>query len=151
MSKNRLRMTEEELAALHAKRGSRAPAAVSVPAKQTLQETHQAKGRLKDGEMTKLEREYAAYLDQQKLAGAIKWWAFERIKIKIAKNTHITLDFFVMTDLDELQARDTKANRKAVTDDALAKTKVAAELCPWPFFYVYPRDDGGWDMERIGR
>ncbi|MDQ7981879.1 hypothetical protein QYH69_32165 [Paraburkholderia sp. SARCC-3016] len=144
-------MTEEELAALHAKRGSRAPAAVSVPAKQTLQETHQAKGRLKDGEMTKLEREYAAYLDQQKLAGAIKWWAFERIKIKIAKNTHITLDFFVMTDLDELQARDTKANRKAVTDDALAKTKVAAELCPWPFFYVYPRDDGGWDMERIGR
>jgi hypothetical protein len=144
-------MTEEELAELHAKRGSRAPAAVSVPAKQTLQETHQAKGRLKDGEMTKLERECAAYLDQQKLAGAIKWWAFERIKIKIAKNTHITLDFFVMTDLDELQARDTKANRKAVTDDALAKTKVAAELCPWPFFYVYPRDDGGWDMERIGR
>jgi hypothetical protein len=151
MSKNRLRMTEEELAALHTKRGSLAPARVPVPAKQTLLEVHQAKGRLKDDEMTKLEKRYAAYLDQQKLAGAIKWWAFERIKIKIAKNTHITLDFFVLTDLDELQARDTKAHRQAVTDDALAKTKVAAELCPWRFFYVYPREDGGWDMEQVGR
>jgi hypothetical protein len=151
MPKNRLRMTEEELTAHQAKRGSLAPAAIPVPVKPTLLEVHQAKGRLKDFEMTKLEERYAAYLDQQKLAGAIKWWAFERIKIKVAKNTHITLDFFVMTDLDELQARDTKANRKAVTDDALAKTKVAAELCPWPFFFVYPRDDGGWDMERIGR
>lgn len=151
MSKNRLRMSEEALAAHLAKRGSLAPAAIPVPAKPTLLEIHQAKGRLKDEEMTKLERRYAVYLDQQKLAGAIKWWAFERIKIKIAKNTHITLDFFVLTDLDELQARDTKADRKAVTDDALAKTKVAAELCPWPFFFVYPRDDGGWDMERIGR
>lgn len=151
MSKNSLRMTEEELAALHAKRGTRAPTAIPVPVKQTLHEMHQAKGRLKDDEMTKLERRYAAYLDQQKLAGAIKWWAFELVKLKIAKHTHITIDFFVMTDLDELQARDTKAHREAVTDDALAKTKVAAELCPWRFFFVYPRDDGGWDMEQVGR
>ena len=144
-------MTEEELAAFHAKQGSRAPAATPVPVNQTLIEVHQAKGRLKDGEPTKLERRYMAYLEQQKLAGAIKWWAFELIKIRIAKNTSITMDFFVMTDLDELQARDTKAHRKAVTDDALAKTKVAAELCPWAFFYAFPRADGGWDMERIGR
>jgi hypothetical protein len=151
MSKNRLRMTEEELAALNAKRGRPVAPPAAVPAKQTLLEVHQAKGRLKDDEKTKLERRYAAYLDQQKLAGAIKWWAFELVKLKIAKHTHITIDFFVMTDLDELQARDTKAHREAVTDDALAKTKVAAELCPWPFFFVYPRDDGGWDMEQVGR
>lgn len=151
MSKNRLRMTEEELAALHAKRGSRAPAAIPAPVKPTLKEAYQAKGRMKDGGMNKLETRYAAYLDQQKLAGAIKWWAFELIKIKVAKNTHITIDFFVMTDLDELQSRDTKPAREAVEDDARAKTKVAAELCPWPFFFVYPRDDGGWDMERVGR
>lgn len=151
MTKNRLRMTEDELAAHHAKMGSRAPARIPVPAKQTLAQVHQAKGRMKDGEPTKLERRYMAYLDQQKLAGAIKWWAFELVKLKLAKNTHITIDFFVMTDLDELQARDTKAHREAVMDDALVKTKVAAELCPWPFFFVYPRDDGGWDMERIGR
>jgi hypothetical protein len=151
MYKNRPWMTEEELAAHHAKRGSRAPAAIPVPAKPTLREVHQAKGRLKDDEMTKLERRYAAYLDQQKFAGAIKWWAFERIKIKVAKNTHITLDFFVLTDLDELQARDTKAHRLAVMDDALVKTKMAAELCPWRFFFVYPREDGGWDMEQVGR
>jgi hypothetical protein len=144
-------MTEEELAALNAKRGLPVAPPAATLAKPSLTEMHQAKGRLKDDEMTKLERRYAAYLDQQKLAGAIKWWAFERIKIKIAKNTHITLDFFVLTDLDELQARDTKAHRDAVTDDALAKTKVAAELCPWRFFYVYERDDGGWDMEQVGR
>lgn len=151
MPKNRMRMTEEELAAHHAKRGSLAPARVPAPAKKTLTEVHQALGRLKDDEKTKLEQRYANYLDQQKLAGAIKWWAFELVKIKVAKNTHITIDFFVMTDLDELQARDTKAHRKAVKDDALAKTKMAAELCPWPYFFVYEREDGGWDMERIGR
>jgi hypothetical protein len=144
-------MTEEELAAHNAKLGTRAPAAVALPAKQTLKDTHQAKGRLKDDEKTNLEKRYAAYLDQQVLAGAIKWWRFEFVKLKLAKNTHLTIDFFVMTDLDELQARDTKAHRKAVTDDALAKTKVAAEMSPWPYFFVYERDDGGWDMERIGR
>lgn len=151
MPKNRMRMTEEELAAHHAKRGTPAPAVIPVPAKQTFKEAYQAKGRIKDGAMNKLETRYAAYLDQQKLAGAIKWWAFELVKIKIAKNTHITIDFFVLTDLDELQARDTKPNRMAVADDALAKTKVAAELCPWRYFFVFPRDDGGWDMEQVGR
>lgn len=151
MSKNRLRMTEEELAALHAKRGRLAPPVVTVPAKPTLKEAYQAKGRMKDGGMNKLETRYAAYLEQQKLAGAIKWWAFELVKIKIAKNTHITIDFFVLTDLDELQARDTKPDRMAVADDALAKTKVAAELCPWRYFFVFPRDDGGWDLEQVGR
>jgi hypothetical protein len=146
-----MRMTEEELAAHHAKRGTRAPAAIPVPAKQTLKEVYQAKGRIKDGAMNKLEARYAAYLDQQKLAGAIKWWAFELVKIKIAKNTHITIDFYVLTDLDELQARDTKPDRMAVADDALVKTKVAAELCPWRYFFVFPREDGGWDMEQVGR
>lgn len=144
-------MTEEEFAAHHAKHGSLAPGAALTPPKQTLRDVHQARGRLKDDDMTKLERRYAAYLDQQKLAGAIKWWAFEFVKLKLAKNTHITIDFFVMTDLDELQARDTKAHRKAVEDDALAKTKIAAEMSPWAYFFVYERDDGGWDMERVGR
>jgi hypothetical protein len=151
MSKNRLRMTEEELAALQAKRGIPVAKVPAVKAASTVDETHQAKGRMKDGEPTKLELRYMTYLDQQKLAGAIKWWRYEFVKLKLAKNTHLTIDFFVMTDLDELQARDTKAHRKAVTDDALAKTKIAAEMSPWPFFFVYERDDGGWDMERVGR
>lgn len=144
-------MTEEELAALQARRGGLAVPSVKAPTKQTLHEVHQAKGRLKDGEPTKLEQRYMEHLNRQMLAGAIKWWRFEFLKVHLAKRTHLTIDFYVLTDLNELQAHDTKAHRKAVTDDALAKTKIAAEMSCWPYFYAYEREDGGWDLERIGR
>ena len=112
----------------------------------------QALGRLKDGEMNATEARYAAHLDAQKAAGDIVWWAFEAIKLKLAPNTHLTVDFFVMHADGRLVAIDVKGAKAIVTDDSRAKIKIAADKFPWPFQLVYPQkkaDGGGWDIEKI--
>lgn len=112
----------------------------------------QALGRLAEGEMNATEERYAAYLDEQKAAGAVVWWEFEAIKLKLAKNTHLTVDFFVMYADRRLEAIDVKGAKAIVTDDARAKIKIAADKFPWPFKLVYPKrkkDGGGWEVEEI--
>lgn len=112
----------------------------------------QALGRLKDGSMNATEARYAALLDQEKDAGRVLWWAFEAVKLRLAPNTHLIVDFFVMYADGRLEAVDVKGAKAIVEDDARVKMKVAADKFPWPFRMVYPRkakDGGGWDEELI--
>lgn len=111
----------------------------------------QAKGRLPRGTMNKTESRYATHLDQQRLAGAVLWWNFEGIKLMLAKNTSITIDFPVLPDTGVLEMRDVKARKEAITDDARAKMKVAAAMYPFVFKFVYPAEKGSdaWIEEEI--
>ena len=110
----------------------------------------QALGRLPKGTMNKSETAYAQHLEMQKHAGEVLWYKFEGIKLMLAPNTSITVDFAVLPDTGILTMIDVKGSKAMVTDDARAKMKVAAELYPFVFKVAYPRAKGeGWDIEEI--
>jgi hypothetical protein len=147
-----LRWTPEQLAAHQARQPKPAPAAPSKADRAAAAlKRMQAKGRLPRGTMNKTETRYSVYLDQQKLAGAVQWWNFEGIKLMLAPNTSITVDFAVMPDTGILEMRDVKGAKAMVTDDARAKMKVAAGMYPFVFKFVYPAGQGSnaWIEEEI--
>jgi hypothetical protein len=108
-----------------------------------------ALGRLKTGEMNKTESAYSAHLEMLRIAGELAWHKFEGLKLRLADNTFLTVDFFVMTSTGELQAHDVKG---FMTDDANVKMKVAADMYPFRFFVVRAKakkNGGGWDIREV--
>jgi hypothetical protein len=89
--------------------------------------------------MNTLERRYAEHLALRKVAGEIAWFAFEPIKLRLAKATFFTPDFFVMLADGELQAHECKGHWE---DDARVKIKCAAEAFPFRFVAVTHSRDG---------
>ncbi|WP_439444476.1 hypothetical protein ABWU93_11530 [Xanthomonas translucens pv. translucens] len=94
-------------------------------------------------EMNKTEAAYAAVLDQRMAAGEILWWVFESVKLRLAKATFLTVDFFLMTAAGELEAHEAKGHWE---EDARVKMKVAAAMYPFRFVAVQ-RDGAGWKVE----
>jgi len=112
----------------------------------------QALGRLKTGEMNKTEALYSELLAVRLHLGEILWYRFEGIKLRLANNTFLTVDFAVMRADSVLEMVDVKGARNIFTDDARAKMKIAADQYPFVFKAVYPRtkrDGGGWDVEEF--
>lgn len=106
-----------------------------------------ALGRLKPGDMNKLEARYAGHLELRKRAGEVAWWKFEAIKLQLAGRTFLTVDFFVMLADGELQAHDCKGG--PIEDDASAKLKFADELFPFRFFVVRETKRGAWSIKDV--
>ena len=112
----------------------------------------QALGRLPKGTMNKSETAYAQRLEMQKHAGEVLWYKFEGIRLMLAANTSITVDFAVLPASGVLEMIDVKGSKAIFTDDARAKMKVAAAMYPFVFKVAYPlpqKDGGGWNIEVI--
>ncbi|MBP0492106.1 hypothetical protein [Roseomonas indoligenes] len=112
----------------------------------------QARGRLPAGEMNKTEASYAQHLELQRIAGEVLWWSFEGIKLRLANDCHLSVDFAVLPASGVLEMRDVKGARPIITDDAKVKMKVAARAFPFVFKIVLPRsqrDGGGWEEETV--
>ncbi|WP_255631108.1 hypothetical protein [Caballeronia sp. dw_19] len=107
----------------------------------------QALGRLPRGRMNKTEAAYVIeQLDPQLHAGEILFYRFEAIKLRLADNTFLTVDFPVITAAGELEFREVKGRW---TDDARAKIKVAAAQFPWRFFAIHRDGRHGWRTEDL--
>jgi hypothetical protein len=109
-----------------------------------------ALGRLKTGEMNRLESAYAQKLESDKAAGLVLWYRFEGVKLRLADATFLSPDFFVMTSTGELQAHECKG---FMQEDANVKLKVAAATYPFRFFLIKARakkDGGGFSVQEIG-
>lgn len=97
--------------------------------------------------MNATERQYAEWLGLEKRRGAVLWFAFEAIKLRLAKRTHYTPDFFVLTHDLRLECHEVKGFWR---EDARVKIKVASETYPFRFKAVTKRpkgDGGGWEFE----
>lgn len=133
-----------------------APSGMSVSAYRALmksakrQASMQALGRLKQGEQNKTEIAYEEKVLKPALqAGEILWYRFEPISLKLAQNTHYRPDFMVLTRNRELEVHEVKG---FWTDDARAKTKIAAALFPFRFIAVRrarKSEGGGWAIEEF--
>ena len=119
---------------------------------QTATARMQALGRLPKGTMNRSETAFAQHLDMQKLSNKVLWYQFEGIKLMLAKNTSITVDFAVLPASGVLEMIDVKGSKAMFTDDARAKMKVAAVMYPFIFKVAYPiskANGGGWNIEEI--
>ena len=106
--------------------------------------------RHQPGEMNKTEQKYSVMLEARRFDGEVLWWAFEPIKLRLAKATYYTPDFLVMRGDGALECHEVKAYWE---DDARVKIKVAAEKFPFVFraFKVRTKKDGGgFDEESFG-
>lgn len=113
-----------------------------------------ALGRLPAGTMNKTEQAFAQHLDLLKHAGEIQWWKFEGIKLRLADNTFLTVDFAVLPASGYLEMIDVKGAKGVVTEDFKVKIKTAADIYPLVFKVAYPipkKAGGGWDIETISR
>jgi hypothetical protein len=142
-----LNWTEKQLADL---RGSSATVDVSNPPFKLPgnQSGIFALGRLPTGDMNKSEAAYDAHLWAQR-GGAILWHKFEGIKLRLADNTFLTVDFVVLPRSGVLEMHEVKGYWM---DDARVKIKVAASIYPFRFIAVTARskkNGGGWDVEEF--
>lgn len=108
-----------------------------------------AKGRLPSGTMNKTEARYDAHLWSLRMAGDVLWHRFDGIKLRIAPDCHLTVDFAVLPAGGVLEMHDVKGSLAIYTDDAKVKMKVAAAEYPFVFKLAVPRavkDGGGWEI-----
>jgi hypothetical protein len=99
--------------------------------------------------MNKGETAYAVELERQKASGEVLWWKFEGIKLRLADNTFLTVDFAVMVKDGTLEMREHKGHWE---EDARVKMKVAAAMYPFRFIAVRPeakKRGGGWIVEEF--
>jgi hypothetical protein len=99
-------------------------------------------------EMNRTEAEYSQLLELRRLAGEIKAWGFERMKLRLADRCWFIPDFDVIGVGGELEFHEVKGRWR---DDARVKIKVAAEQFPQFRFTAWykarKRDGGGWKSE----
>lgn len=98
--------------------------------------------------MNKTEAEHALKLLEQKQAGKVCLFEFERVTLKLADDTRYTPDFMVLLADGLIEFHEVKGGA-GFEDDALVKIKVAAELFPWAVFRSFTKrakkHGGGWD------
>lgn len=136
-------------------RGDISGASIAKPLHAAL-DTIQAKRHAthRAGEMNKTEARYAQQLEARKAAGEVRWYAFERMKLRLAPKTFFTVDFFVQLadgsfECHEVKGR--KGDRYFAEEDAKLKIKIAAEMFPiFRFLITWPAKGGGWCQERFG-
>lgn len=112
-----------------------------------------AKGRLRAGVMNATEVRYAAELEARKAAGEIAWYLFEGVTFRLAADTRYTPDFVVMMSDCTIEIHETKGSAHVITDDGLAKWKIAGEMFPFVFRMIIglpKRDGGGWKIRTYG-
>lgn len=144
-----MRFTEEDFKALQDRQAKSKSAA---PKQSTSKAKLHALGRKKKGEMNATEAKFANYLRGLEMAGDILWWKHEGIKLQLADNTTLNVDFNVMYADGLLVMIDVKGAKAIIEEDAKVKMKVAAEQFPLVFRYAFPRqkkDGGGWIFEEI--
>lgn len=114
---------------------------------------HFALGRLKQGQKNRSEQRYEdEVLRPALMAGSVLWYRFEGVKLRLADNTFLTVDFAVLPASGVLEMHDVKGARAIYADDAKVKMKVAAEAYPFAFKVAFPpaRKGAGWEIEDVG-
>ncbi len=80
-----------------------------------------------------LERQYAAHLEAKRIRGEIERWDYEEVKLRIADETWIVIDFrVILPDLTQ-EMHETKGFRR---EKDMIKLKAVAERHPYRFYLV---------------
>lgn len=106
------------------------------------------------GGMNKLEAAYALWLEAQKRAGRLQWWAYEPLSLRLAKGASYCPDFVLLMADGSIEAHETKGHWR---EAARVRIKVAARAFPWMKFIAVKKApskiggmSNGWETEEIG-
>lgn len=108
-----------------------------------------ALGRLPAGTMNKTEARYDQHLTLMQRAGLILWHKFEAVKLRLANNTFLTVDFAVLRADSMFELHEVKG---VWEEDSRAKIKIAADMYPFRFIAVTALPEklgGGWQTEEF--
>ena len=151
-----LNWTEEQIAAFAARIGSNLAQIVKPTLRTHNLTAHQrATGRIRQPNgMNKTEARYGAHLEAQRLIGAVMWYAFEDVTLRIGQDCRYTPDFMVWRPSGFLQFHEVKGRRKNgkayYEDDARVKIAAAAKQYPmFKFFMVWPGERGEWESKEF--
>lgn len=137
-----IRFTEEEFQAVRERvRGGMVTALPSAGVRRPQsQKQHPSPFR------SKLEAAYAGYLHTLMLAGDIKRYAYEPIRLNLAPKTTLTPDFLVELPNGSLEIHEVKGWAR---EDAMAKLKISARLYPQWKFVLVNRFRGEWKLREL--
>lgn len=93
--------------------------------------------------MNATESGYALELEARKLAGEIRWYAFEPFKLRLADRTTYTPDFILWMQDGSMQAHEVKGFWR---DDARVKFKVAREMFRMFRFFAVTKHKGKYEV-----
>lgn len=112
----------------------------------TVADKAQAKSYNPFARMNKTEARRAQELDAKLKTGAIRFWKYESVTLKLADGCRYTPDFMVIENDGEVVFEETKGRWR---DDALVKIKVVAAQYPHFTFRAFQRDKntGGWKVK----
>lgn len=96
--------------------------------------------------MSKLEQKYALLLQGWTQHGVISAFYYETVKLRLAKRTWYTPDFFLSYPDGHFEFHEVKGFRR---DDAMIKLKVAAELHRWVRFVLIEEEGHRWHWRLI--
>jgi len=98
--------------------------------------------------MNGTERAWADVLAARQLAGEIRWWGWEPVKLILAEKTTYTIDFLVLANDGIVEGHEIKGYAR---DDWAVKFKVARRLHPWVGrWVVVKRENGQWKTTTLG-
>lgn len=105
-----------------------------------------ALGRVRSG-MNKTEAAHAADLEMQKRVGDILDYRFQPLRLKLAPDCTYEPDFLVLLKDKTIEFQEIKGG--FITDDALVKVKVAAQMFPWFAFRLFQYDRRGCKIKEL--
>jgi hypothetical protein len=111
-----------------------------------------AHGRVPGRDMNRTERAYQQHLQEQAATGAVVWFDFEPIRLRLGDNTFYVPDYFVLLESGELQCHEVKGRKGGEfysAEKGWMKAKIAAATFPFAVLLVWPRKGGGWDSRVI--
>jgi len=103
--------------------------------------------RQPSGKPNKTEQRFIRGLDFMKAKGAIREWAFEPEKFRLADRTWYCPDIRITLPTGQNLFVEVKGG--FIRDDAIVKLKVAAESHPYPFFLAVYQKKDGWTITRM--
>ncbi len=95
--------------------------------------------------MNKLEKRYADFLEKRRMAGEIRLWMFESLRLILAPSTSYTPDFLVINSDDQVELHEVKGFWR---DDARVKIKIANNMFPF-IFKVIKEVNKQWQIETL--
>jgi hypothetical protein len=110
-----------------------------------------AKLRLEpDPYRSKIEREFAQYLETWKRLGTLIWWDYEPVSFRLGAGSRLTPDFMALRPDGAMVVYEVKGSWDAKNQrDARSKIKCAATRLPFFKFLAVTKSKQGWEFEHI--
>ncbi len=98
-------------------------------------------------EMNKTEAAHAADLEMRKRIGEILDYRYQPLRLKLAPDCTYEPDFLIFMADRSIEFHEIKGS--FITDDAIVKVRVAANLFPWFRFVLYQYDRRGCKVKEL--